>query len=354
MPSCDSGIVRRPRGVVACISPGFSPVALPLRQILASLVVGNTVVWKPSDDTPVCAQWLSRLFLEGGIMEGAVNIVHGTGETIGAALAGHRDVDAVLFAGARRTAIEMHKRFGGDLSRTLCLEAGGVGAFIVTAEADLEAAAAAAAVSAFRTSGQRLNSVDRVFVDASAEPRFAELFVAKAKALKIGPGAEPEVTLGPLVSSDAHARWTALRRQVLNEGGDVLLDGGELKEEPYEHGCYASPFVWRSSHAAFGEVAREEARCPHVVIVSVEGVEQAVEAFNASSHGKTLALFSNDSQTIRRVRENACFEQGYVNTAVGASEAQSLAAGQACYGTGQAGLPTVQSAIARDASLLIG
>lgn len=351
--TCDATVTRRPRGVVACISPGFSPVALPLRQILPSLVAGNTVVWKPSEDTPVCAQWLSRLFLEGGILEGAVNIVHGAGETIGAMLAGHRDVNAVLFAGSRRTAHELHKRFGGDLNRSLCLEGGGIGAGVVLADADLEAAATAAALSAFRTSGQRLNTIDRIFVEASVEAAFVDLFVAKAQALKIGPGAETDVTLGPLVSVDAKRRWSELRNCVLEGDGEVVYDGGDLIEGPYEHGWFASPFIWRCS-ATDVAAQRDEARCPHVGIVPVGGLKQAVEAFNAAQHGTSLALFTQDLRKIRWVRENADFEQGYVNTAVAASEAQLLAAGQASYGTGQAGLPSVQSAIAHDASFAVG
>jgi len=322
-----------PHGVVACLTPGYSPVALPLRHILPALAVGDTVVWKPSEHTPVCAQWLSRLFLEAGFLEGALNIVHGAGETVGAALSRHPGVSAVVFCGNRETAVDIQTALAGDLSRPLVLEPSAVSAAIVCDDANLETAAVAIASAALRNCGQTPDSVDRVFVAKSVQDDFVMRLSSKLEGLEVGPGLEPNVQLGPLVSADAHERYVDLRASCR---GEVLYDGFAAIEPLVEHGWFAAPLVVRLSHSEYMAGPPDESRVPRILIVPVDDEAQATEAFNASAARSSLAIFTRNRNAERDVRERAAFKRGYVNLSTVCSQTQILTAGTAgSFGRGQ-------------------
>jgi aldehyde dehydrogenase (NAD+) len=314
---------RTPRGVVACITPAFRPAALPLRHILPALAEGDTVVWKPSEHTPVCGQWLSRIFLEAGFIEGAINIVHG-GDSVGRELALRPDVCAVVFAGARETAAEFHTAFAGDLHRTLLLEPSATSAVIVLKDADLDAAAAATIVGALRTTGQTPYSVDRIFVEAAIESDFLARLLPLIESVAIGPGLEPGTQMGPLVSADAHERYIGFRTEPL---GEVLYDGFPKIEAAAENAWFAAPLVLRLKVSDYMAAVPSESRVPRVFVVPVDDAAQAVAAFNASPARSSLAVFTGDLGAQNEIRNRAAFERGYANLATVCTEMHVLSTG---------------------------
>jgi aldehyde dehydrogenase (NAD+) len=308
-PGDENQIVRRPRGVVACITPGFAPLAISLRYILPSLLVGDTVVWKPSDNAVAAAQWLSRLFLESGFLEGAVNIVYGAGETVGRALVAHPSVTGVLFGGCRSTALELRRAVSDDPSKFLCADTHGVSGLIVLPDADLDCAASAAVKSAFQTSGQRWNSVDRLYVHEEVLEAFTELFVGKVAGLTAGSGLLPGVDIGPMSTREDMERGLAQRDRAKACAEKVLYDPGEPAGEAFEHGYFVSPFV-----CCGGETNQlEEARCPVVAVVPVDSLEGALAAYNSLSARSALSVFTRSYDLWRKARDEADFGQGYVN-----------------------------------------
>jgi aldehyde dehydrogenase (NAD+) len=181
----DAYILRKPKGVVACITPWNFPIAIPLWTILPSLLEGNTVVFKPSEDTPICAHRLIELFVEAGFPPGVINVVHGYGEDAGDALVHHPGVDVVVFTGSYAVGRYIEQECAKQ-HKFCAVEMGGKNAVIVLEDANLDIAVHAAILSAFKTSGQRCVSSNRIIVHEKIEPEFTRRFVETARLIKIG------------------------------------------------------------------------------------------------------------------------------------------------------------------------
>ena len=172
---------RKPRGVVAVITPWNFPFAVPLWMMAPSLLEGNTVVFKPSEETPAIGERLVRLFDEAGFPPGTINLVHGLGEEVGEALAAHADVDVVCFTGSFTVGSRIRQLAAESDHKTCAIEVGSKSAVIVCEDAPLDLACDAAILSAFKTTGQRCVSAGRVLVHARLFDAFADRFVEQAK-----------------------------------------------------------------------------------------------------------------------------------------------------------------------------
>jgi aldehyde dehydrogenase (NAD+) len=159
----DAYILRKPKGVVACITPWNFPVAIPLWTILPSLLEGNTVVFKPSEDTPICGHALAELFVEAGFPAGVFNVIHGAGEDAGDPLVHHPEVDVVVFTGSYAVGRYIIEECAKQ-HKFAAVEMGGKNAVIVLDDANMEIALNAAILSAFKTSGQRCVSSNRIII----------------------------------------------------------------------------------------------------------------------------------------------------------------------------------------------
>ena len=163
----DAFILRKPKGVVACITPWNFPVAIPLWVVLPAVLAGNTVVFKPAEQTPICGHKLMELFEEAGFPAGVINLVQGMGEEVGDPLVRHRDVDVVLFTGSRAVGKHIQGVAAGDAYKFAATEMGGKNATIVLADADLDLAVNACVLGSLKTTGQRCVSTSRCIVDKS-------------------------------------------------------------------------------------------------------------------------------------------------------------------------------------------
>ncbi|MEF8826426.1 MAG: aldehyde dehydrogenase family protein, partial [Halapricum sp.] len=174
--SKDSYMRRKPKGVVGCITPWNFPVAIPFWHMAVTLVEGNTVVWKPAEQTPWCGQIVAEMFDDAGIPEGVFNMVQGYGDA-GNAIVEDERVDTVLFTGSAEVGHKVAGKIGGQPGRNACCEMGGKNAIVITENADLDIALHSAVMSSFKTTGQRCVSSERLIVHEDVYEEFKERFV---------------------------------------------------------------------------------------------------------------------------------------------------------------------------------
>ncbi|MFZ4508325.1 MAG: aldehyde dehydrogenase family protein [Fimbriimonas sp.] len=310
----DAYILKKPKGVIACITPWNFPVAIPLWVVLPSVLAGNTVVFKPSEETPMCGHRLMELFHEAGFPKGVINLIHGTGEEAGDPLVKHKDVAAILFTGSRAVGKYIQQVAAGDAYKFAATEMGGKNATIVLEDADIDLAVNACVLGAFKTTGQRCVSTSRIIIDKKIEPEFTARYVEKVKRIKIGNGLLDETFMGPLINPEGIEKWRHHNAKAIEEGAQVLIQGEHLTEGDYAHGNFVSPFVYRFDEYKKGTFClREEAFSPHVAIIPVDGMEEAVEVYNDTDYGLAMAVITEDYRKWRWVRDHAEFGLGYVN-----------------------------------------
>jgi len=310
----DAYILRKSKGVVACITPWNFPSAIPLWVILPSVVAGNTVVFKPAEQTPITAHKLMELFHEAGFPAGVINLLHGTGEDAGDPLVKHKDVAAILFTGSRAVGKYIQQVAAGDAYKFAATEMGGKNATIVLEDADLGIAVNACVLGAFKTSGQRCVSTSRIIIDRKLEPEFTRQYLEKVKRIKIGNGLNEEIFMGPLIEEGGVEKWKHHNQKAREEGAEVLIDGQVLTEGEYACGNFVSPFVYRfDGYKKNTFCLREEAFSPHVAIIPVSGMEEAVSVYNDTDYGLAMAVITEDYRKWRWVRDHADYGLGYVN-----------------------------------------
>lgn len=310
----DAYILRRPKGVVACITPWNFPSAIPLWVILPSVLAGNTVVFKPAEQTPIVAHKLMELFHEAGFPAGVINLVHGTGEQVGDPLVKHKDVNTILFTGSRAVGKYIQQVAANDAYKFVATEMGGKNATIVLHDADLDIAVNACVLGAFKTSGQRCVSTSRIIIDKKIEPEFTKRYVEMVKRIKVGNGMSEDVFMGPLIEEGGVEKWKHHNQKAKEEGAEVLVDGQPLTEGEHACGHFVSPFVYRfEGYKKNTFCLREEAFSPHVAIIGVDGMEEAVDVYNDTDYGLAMAVITEDYRKWRWVRDHAEYGLGYVN-----------------------------------------
>ena len=218
-PDVMSWTVHEPLGVVLAITPWNDPLLTPARKLAPALVAGNTVVLKPASDTPVIAIELARVLHDAGLPPGVLNTVTGAGRRIGGALLEHPALKAVSFTGSNDVGDSLKAALAGRDVRLLA-ELGGKNAAVVLADADLERAVASIAAAAFAQAGQRCTATSRVLVQRDVVDAVRDGLVRAADAHVLGPGVDPGVSMGPLVSPAQRDSVAGLRRAGTGEGRD--------------------------------------------------------------------------------------------------------------------------------------
>ncbi len=309
----ESYMLRKPRGVVAAISPWNFPFAIPLWLICPSLLEGNTVVFKPAEETPLVGQRIVEYFEKAELPAGVLNLVHGFGEEAGWPLVTHPEVDVVLFTGSYEVGSKIKQYCAADYKKMAACEMGGKNGMIVFEDADIDMAANAAILSAFKTAGQRCVSASRLIVHNQVVNTFVEKFVDLATRIIVGDPLDESTFAGPLVSEAATKKVAMYNDLAKKEGAQVLLDGGRMRGDGFDKGYFFSPFVYRMEHRHDSRVLREEVFGPHVAIIPFGSVDEAVQIYNDADYGFSLAVWSDDYRKIRRVRDECEFGVGYVN-----------------------------------------
>jgi aldehyde dehydrogenase (NAD+) len=308
----DAFMRRKPWGVAAIITPWNFPFAVPLWMLGPSLLEGNTVVFKPSEDTPAIGQRLVELLEEAGFPAGVVNLVHGEAEA-GEALVRNPAVNVVLFTGSYEVGRRIQEISAGLYDRISACEMGSKSAVIVCEDARLELAVTSGLVSAFKTSGQRCVSAGRILVHEKLFDEYAERLVKTARRLRIGDPLDAANFTGPVINQAAVEkieRYNALARK---EGGQVLLEGGRMTEAQHAGGWYLSPFIYRMEARPGIRSIREEVFGPHLALIPFRTNEEAAAIYNDTEYGLSLAVITENYRTMRFFREECAYGMGYVN-----------------------------------------
>jgi phenylacetaldehyde dehydrogenase len=282
--------LREPVGVVGQIIPWNFPLMMAAWKLAPALAAGCTIVLKPAEQTPLTALRFGELIEEAGIPDGVVNIVTGYGETAGAALAEHLDVDKVAFTGSTEVGKLIVKASAGNLKR-VTLELGGKSPAIIFPDADLDRAVAGVASAIFYNQGQCCTAGSRLFAHKSVYDRIVNGMVAEAGKLKIGHGLDPGVNLGPLVSKEQHQRVTGFIQSGLNEGVEVVAGG----KSGNGHGYFVEPTVLAKTNRDM-RVVREEIFGPVVCVQSFDDDDlDAVAKFaNDTEYGLQASVWTQN------------------------------------------------------------
>jgi acyl-CoA reductase-like NAD-dependent aldehyde dehydrogenase len=281
--------VRRPVGVVAAIAPWNAALILSARSIAAPLALGNTVVLKPSELSPIVGGLLwGEILTEAGLPPGVLNIVtHAPGEAgpIGDELVEHPAVRRINFTGSTETGRRIAEAAGRNLKRVV-LELGGHNPLVVLADADLDYAVNASAFGAFLHQGQICMSARKVLVERSIADEFTEKLAAKAKGLKAGDPKEMDTIIGPLINEDALAMVKGRVDEAVAKGAKVLA-GGEANGNVYQATVITDV-------PADSEFAQHETFGPVLAVEIVDSPEEAVQRANDTTYGLSAGILTRD------------------------------------------------------------
>jgi len=317
IPAKDAYMRRKPRGVVGCITPWNFPVAIPFWHMAVALVEGNTVVWKPAEQTPWCGQIIAEMFDDAGVPDGVFNLVQGFGDA-GAAIVDDERVDTVLFTGSSEVGHGIADKVGGEPGKLAACEMGGKNGIVVTENANLDVAVPAAVLSSFKTTGQRCVSSERLIVHTDVYDEFKSRFVDVAERVAVGDPLDEDTFMGPLVDDDQVEKFHRYNDLAREEGATVLVDRAELDDDEvpdgHETGRWVGPFVYEIEYDPDIRCIHEEVFGPHVALVEYDGdIDRGVEIHNDTPYGLAGAIISEDYRQINRFRDRAELGLAYGN-----------------------------------------
>jgi aldehyde dehydrogenase (NAD+) len=292
MPNKWAMSVRVPIGVVGVITAWNFPFAVPTWKIFPALLAGNTVVFKPSEETPEMGWHLAKLLEEAGLPAGVFNVVHGNGQNVGWPMVQHAGVDVVSFTGSNAVGTRIATE-GARLGKRVSLEMGGKNGVIVLDDADVSLAANAVAWGAFGTTGQRCTATSRVIVHERVHDELVKLVVQRAQALRLGDGLNESVEMGPLVNAKQLERVSGYMKVGAEEGAKVATGGARATGEGLERGFFFQPTVLTNVQPDM-RVAQEEIFGPVVSFVRVRSLDEAIAVNNATPFGLSSSIFTSN------------------------------------------------------------
>ncbi|HEX4120620.1 MAG TPA: aldehyde dehydrogenase family protein [Verrucomicrobiae bacterium] len=288
--------LREPVGVVGQIIPWNFPLLMAAWKLGPALATGNCVVLKPAEQTPLSALRLGELLLEAGLPEGVANVVTGFGETAGAALAGHPDVDKIAFTGSTEVGKIVVRAAAGNLKK-VSLELGGKSPNIIFKDAgDIEAAIAGAANAIFFNHGQCCCAGSRLMVERDIFDEVVEGVAERAKKIKLGPGLSQDTEMGPLVSEEQLQRVTRYLSQGKQDGACYVTGGKRVGERGY----FVQPTVIKDANPKMS-IVREEIFGPVVVAEPFTRMEEVIPRANETNYGLAAGVWTADVSKAHRV-----------------------------------------------------
>lgn len=309
--------VLRPYGVWAVIAPFNFPLSLSAGMSAGALLGGNTVVYKPSDDTPVLGWWLTEILRDAGFPPGVFNFIAGQ-RHVGKALAGRPDLDGIVFTGSKAVGLQLHREFSKNFVKPVITEMGGKNPAIVMPSADLDVAAEGVMRSAFGLQGQKCSACSRVYVHRDVHKAFVEALVEKSKSITIGDPTRRDVFMGPLINKRAFEKYPAAVYEAQQGGGEILLGGKPLTDGDYAHGFFVEQTIvdgLPATHRLF----RDELFLPFVTLCAVDSLEEAIRLSNDVEYGLTAGIFSEDENELQYFFDHIQAGVTYANRRAGAT-----------------------------------
>ncbi len=291
LPSVDGLIRYKPRGVMSVIGPFNFPGHLPNGHIVPALLTGNTVVFKPSELTPLTGQMMAQMFHESGFPPGVFNLVQGKAES-GKRLVTHYDVDGVLFTGSYDVGLKIKEDTLLQHWKILALEMGGKNTTIVWKDADIKKAIYESIVGVYLTAGQRCSCTSKIVVHDSLKDKFINKFQEHAKNMKVGHWSENNF-MGPLINETAKNKYLRFQDIAQRENAECILKGEALNLS--HEGHYVSPSIhYVNSVNTESVYQNHEIFGPNVAIYGTSDIEEAFEISNMSGFGLVAAIFTKD------------------------------------------------------------
>lgn len=293
--------IRSPRGVIAVICPWNLPLLLSTWKVAPALAYGNTVVVKPSEETPSSAMLLAEVMNECGIPPGVYNVIHGFGpNSAGEYLTRHADVSGITFTGETGTGAAIMAAAAVGI-RPVSLELGGKNAALVFADCDLDAAVEGTTRSVFANCGQVCLGTERIYVERPIVDAFVERLREAALALKPGDPFDSKTTLGPLISPEHRAKVLSFYQRARAEGAQLICGGGIPQLTPgFAQGSWIEPTIWTGLRES-SAVMREEIFGPCCHVSPFDTEEEAVVWANDSPYGLATAIWTRDLARAHRV-----------------------------------------------------
>jgi acyl-CoA reductase-like NAD-dependent aldehyde dehydrogenase len=325
LPSGESlRLVWRPRGVVVAITPWNFPAATLTRKIGPALLGGNTVVLKPSSNTPISGLLIGEAFRDAGLPPGVLNVVPGPGGTLGPALVQHPACSTVTLTGSTKSGIEVLKLAAPGVVKCL-LELGGKAPVIVAPDADLDWAARATVWARYWNNGQACIAAERCYVHADVRERFVAKVRALADTLVMGPPLAAGTDLGPMYSAAARDAVAAAVTGATQAGAQVVLGGAAPTKGALAKGAYYAPTIL-GNVADDNPIAREEVFGPVLPILEFTDFDDVLARANASVYGLSSYVFTRSAAFAEKAARELAFGETYINR-VGPEEPQGYHAG---------------------------
>lgn len=306
--------VRKPLGVVAVVVPWNLPLLLLTWKVAPALACGNTVVVKPSEETPSTATLLAEIMAEAGVPDGVYNVVHGFGpDSAGEYLTSHEGVDGVTFTGESRTGSTIMRAVAPRV-RPVSFELGGKNAALVFADCDLDATVAGLKRSIFLNTGQVCLCTERVYIQREIFDTVAQALVKEARNLVLGRPEDPSTTTGPLISQAHRDKVLSYYDLAVAEGGTVLVGGGTPDVgADLAGGSWIEPTLWTGLDNS-NRLLREEIFGPAAALVPFDTEEEVVALANDTDYGLAGAVWTSDIKRGHRVAQQLRVGMAWVNT----------------------------------------
>lgn len=316
-PNEETRSILKPYGVWGVISPFNFPLAITVGMSSGALITGNTIVLKPASDTPFIALKFYEIMKEADLPTGVMNYITGSGNIAGAALIESRKISGIAFTGSKEVGFTSYTVFSKESPRPFIAEMGGKNAAIVTAKADLDAAAEGVMKGAFGYCGQKCSATSRVYVAKEIKQQFTEKLVEKVRGVKVGNPLEQDIFMGPIINQTALKKYEETVKEAQRDG-KILVGGIRITEEELSYGFYVTPTIIDNlpkNHRLF----KEELFVPILCLTDTSSLEEAVRMVNDVEYGLTAGVFSKDPDEIEYFFDNIQTGVTYANRRIGAT-----------------------------------
>lgn len=310
---------RRPIGVCGLITPFNFPMAIPTWKMFPALVCGNAVILKPAEDVPHTATILVEILIEAGLPPEVVQLVHGFGEEVGAALVEHPEVPVISFTGSTETGAKIGE-ICGRMHKRLSLEMGGKNAQIVMPDANMDLAIDGVLWGAFGTTGQRCTATSRLLLHDDIHDEFLDRLVERTKALRVGNGLEKGVDVGPLINQAALDKVESYVEIGRQEGGEVVVGGKRATGPGLDRGFFYEPTIIRGVRPG-SRLALEEIFGPVLSVIRFSDLDEAFRINNEVKYGLSSALYTSDVRAAFRAMAELDNGITYINAPTIGAEA---------------------------------
>ncbi len=317
-PNEDCTSVLKPYGVWAVISPFNFPLAITAGMSTGAMITGNTIVLKPASDTPLMALKFYEIMKEAGLPDGVMNLVVGSGSTVGEELISNPDIAGVVFTGSRPVGKRIYAKMTSDVVKPCITELGGKNPIIVTSKANLNKAIEGVARSAFGFDGQKCSACSRLIIAEDIKEKFMEGLLRWTKErVTVGDPTRKEIFMGPVINQKAYDDF-AHYSEMAKRDGNVLLGGNRFETGELKDGFFVEPTIVDNLPPDH-EIIRTELFLPIMAVITVKNLEEAVKVANSTEYGLTAGIFTESTKERDYFFDNIEAGVTYCNRTVGGS-----------------------------------